>query len=222
MRKVLLSAGLALALVQAGMFARLEPAPSPGHDEVQVLSDFQARVARYAQLHRHLEAAGPAIPISDNWAEITAAVDALAAGIRAARRNARRGDVFSPEIERWFRQALARCLEGVDTEAFLASLEEEEARDFVLIPAVNARWPDNVPLTSMSPRLLEALPPLPDELQYRFMDHDLILWDAHVNVIVDFIAAALPPARSVSRVGDGPPVPLGPRGAEARPPSVSR
>lgn len=45
---------------------------------------------------------------------------------------------------------------------------------------------------SWPPHLLAVLPPLPDELQYRFMNHDLILWDVHVNIIVDFIKGALP------------------------------
>ena len=163
MRKVILIAGLAMAMVpgHGWMPARgLEFAPTlRTRDESQVLTDFQLRVRRYVAPHQQLEATGPRIPISDNWAEITAAVDALGGGIRAARTSARRGDVFSPEIERWFRQALTTCLEGVNTEAFL----------------------------SMPPHLLAVLPSLPDELQYRFMSHDLILWDVHANIIVDFI-----------------------------------
>jgi len=197
MINIILTASLALALAQSGMPPR--PLPS-AHlrttDERQVLVDFQARVRRYVDLHRQIEATAPAIPISDNWAEITAAIDGLAGRIRAARARVGRGDVFSPEIERWFRDTLASCMEGANTDAFLATLEEEEAAEFVLIPQVNGRWPDDAPLTSMPPHLLVVLPPLPDELQYRFMNHDLILWDVHANIIVDFITDALPPVQT--------------------------
>jgi hypothetical protein len=200
LRIMILIAGLAIVLVHGGTSARgLESAPNlRAHDESQVLTDFQSRVRRYVELHQQLEATGPPIPISDNWAEITAAVGALADRIRAARATARRGDVFSPEVERWFRQALATCLEGENTEEFLAALEEEEAKDFVLIPQVNGRWPEDAPLASMPPHLLAVLPPLPGELQYRFMSHDLILWDVHANIIVDFITGALRPSLSAS------------------------
>jgi hypothetical protein len=44
----------------------------------------------------------------------------------------------------------------------------------------------------MPPKLLAGLPPLPDELQYRFMNRDLVLWDVHANVVVDLIKRAMP------------------------------
>jgi hypothetical protein len=198
MRITMLSVGLTAALVLGGL--TVSPA---GHSSIPrtqdsraTLVEFQARVHRYVVLHRQLEASGPAIPISRDWAEITAAIDALAARIVAARSGAQRGNVFTPAIEQWFRQSLAECLEGVDTEAFLAGLEEEEAKDFVLIPRVHGRWPAEAPLTSMPAHLLAVLRPLPDELQYRFMGHHLILWDVHANIIVDFIVDALPPSES--------------------------
>jgi hypothetical protein len=39
--------------------------------------------------------------------------------------------------------------------------------------------------------LLEALPELPDELQYRFVGLDLILLDVDANLIVDILPAAV-------------------------------
>jgi hypothetical protein len=32
---------------------------------------------------------------------------------------------------------------------------------------------------------------LPSGLEYRFIDRDLILWDSHANLIIDFIPEAL-------------------------------
>ena len=44
----------------------------------------------------------------------------------------------------------------------------------------------------MSPHLLAVLPPLPTELQYRFVNRDLVLWDVRANLIVDYMKGALP------------------------------
>ena len=44
----------------------------------------------------------------------------------------------------------------------------------------------------MPTRLLLALPALPEELQYRFMNRALILWDVHAELIVDFIPDVIP------------------------------
>jgi hypothetical protein len=38
---------------------------------------------------------------------------------------------------------------------------------------------------------LAALPKLPKELEYRFLGRDLVLWDLHAGLIVDFIPRAL-------------------------------
>ena len=44
----------------------------------------------------------------------------------------------------------------------------------------------------MPPLLLTQLPPLPPELQYRFLGRALILLDADANLIVDVVPDALP------------------------------
>jgi hypothetical protein len=40
--------------------------------------------------------------------------------------------------------------------------------------------------------LLAAFPPLPPELEYRFAHHDLVLWDMHVDLVVDVLRDAVP------------------------------
>ena len=123
---------------------------------------------------------------------IRAAIDALAEKIGTERANARRGDVFTPEVDRWFRQTLADCLEVNDVGQFLADMNDEDWDEFVFLPEVNQRWPEGAPLPTMSPHLLAVLPPLPGELEYLFVNRDLILWDVRANLIVDYIKAALP------------------------------
>jgi hypothetical protein len=43
----------------------------------------------------------------------------------------------------------------------------------------------------MPPQVLEGLPRLPDELEYRFLGDRLILMDVHARTIVDLIDNAL-------------------------------
>jgi hypothetical protein len=56
---------------------------------------------------------------------------------------------------------------------------------------VNAKYPDAAPLPTVPPNLLAALPKLPEDLEYRFINRDLILLDVHANVIVDFMLNAI-------------------------------
>ena len=127
----------------------------------QVLADFAVRAERYAALRRRLEQTTPSIVVSDDVSSIRAAIDALAEKIRTERANARRGDVFTPEVDRWFRQTLAECLEVNDVGQFLADMNDEDWDEFVFLPEVNQRWPEGAPLPTMSPHLLAVLPPLP-------------------------------------------------------------
>ena len=71
----------------------------------------------------------------------------------------------------------------------LAIVEEENT---VHIPArVNADYPAGASMPLMPTCLLAALPPLPPELEYRFVGRDLILWDVHAGLIVDFVPRAI-------------------------------
>ena len=156
-----------------------------------VLADFQVRVQSYTELHQCLEDSIPA-PASNDWTAVYAAIQTLGAKIRAARQNARQGDVFTPEIQRVFRQTIRECLKGCNINDLLASLNEENPEGLVLVPRVNGAWPEEASYGPMPPHLLAALPQLPDELQFRFMNRDLVLLDVHANVIVDFMTNAMP------------------------------
>jgi hypothetical protein len=52
------------------------------------------------------------------------------------------------------------------------------------------QWPAGVPFDFVPPRLLQSLPALPEELQYRIIGLSLVLWDYHANLIVDFLPDA--------------------------------
>jgi hypothetical protein len=199
-----LGAGLALALAHGRIPPNsIDPEPyAQVETDSRVIADFQTRVQRYVELHRTLEGAMP-VPARENWAEVKAAIEALGVKIRAARENARQGDIFAPRIERWFRRRIAERLKDCDIDELLAALNEENPENLVLIPQVNGAWPEEASLGPMPPKLLAGLPELPEELQYRFMNRDFVLWDSHANIIVDFIKQAMPltaPSRTNSDV----------------------
>jgi hypothetical protein len=41
--------------------------------------------------------------------------------------------------------------------------------------------------------LLLRLPELPEELEYRIVNCDLVLWDVHADLVIDFVPDALGP-----------------------------
>jgi hypothetical protein len=150
---------------------------------------FLDRVDRYVALHRRLEADLPPERVTADPELLLLPRIALAREIRKARADARQGDIFTPAVADYFRKVIAEALRAGRIENFLAIVEDE---NFVrVIPTVNGDYPAGASISLMPPCLLAALPPLPDELQYRFLSRDLILWDLHPGLIVDFIPRAL-------------------------------
>jgi hypothetical protein len=49
-----------------------------------------------------------------------------------------------------------------------------------------------VPLSTVPPEVLQTLPTLGEDMEYRFIGDDLILLDTHAHVVADVIEDALP------------------------------
>ena len=71
-------------------------------------------------------------------------------------------------------------------------MDESQAAPSAAKRIVNARYPDTGPLTTVPPQVLQTLPKLTEDLEYRFIGDSLILLDVHAHVIADFIEDALP------------------------------
>jgi hypothetical protein len=154
---------------------------------------FLQRVAEYVALHRRLEGPLPPEVVTGDPVALLASRRALAEAIREARPHAQQGDIFSPAVAQYFRLAIADALrEGHIDDMRAIAFAEIDEWDAPVVARVNADYPAGRPLSSMPNCLLAALPPLPHELQYRFAGTDLILWDVHAGVIVDFVPRALP------------------------------
>jgi hypothetical protein len=183
-----MAAGLLLAsMACAG--GRAVPAAETGSDAA-TLRDFEARVRDYLTLHRKLEAQLPKLGGDATPEEIDEHERALGDLLRAARPDARRGELFTPEMQRWLARVLDRAFRGTSGKNLLGTIMDENPG--VADLAVNERYPDAVPLSTMPPEVLSLLPALEEDMEYRFVGRRLVLLDAHAHVIVDFTDELLP------------------------------
>jgi hypothetical protein len=181
----------ALAASSVGISAAVGQAA----DRRDGLQLFAERVAAYAELHQRVDAVFPPWKASDDVDSIFRRRAYLAAAIKAERPHARQGDIFEPSAADALRGLVAGALSGVDVEFLLQGLYEECEMPAGYRPQVNAGYPQWA-THEMPFVLLTALPVLPAGLQYRLIDHDLLLWDVDANLIVDVLPDALPRAGS--------------------------
>jgi hypothetical protein len=176
-------------LPAASPAAQKEKGP-PVNRDARVMAEFEERVKAYSTLHRELEATIPALPKQPTPEQINAHQIALAALIAKTRAKAAPGDIFTKETRALFRRYLARVFEGPQGRQLKASIMDENPGRLSL--HINARYPESIPVTTVPPQVLQALPKLPDDLEYRFIGDRLILHDVHAHTIVDLIDEAIP------------------------------
>ena len=183
---------LALALIFA--------APSderPGLDERPGVKDFEQRVQRYWDLRNKIDDATLPIATDDPSAEdIVGRENALAQGIRGLRVDAHEGDIFTPQISATLTAVLQRRLSsehGADArETILGEGNPGHPESATPVDLrVNAKYPDDAPMSTVPPSVLAALPRLPEGLEYRFVGRDMILYDSEANLIVDIMRNAI-------------------------------
>jgi len=174
---LLLGAGLCLAPAAASQ------------DHAQTVNDFEARVAKYLGLRK--KEAGSAPRPTNSPEKLADTQQVLADKVRALRRDAKQGDIFTPEIAAYFRHQISVTLAGRDGRKIRVSLRHAEPLPALPLQ-VNQVYPQGLPLQSTPPTLLLNLPPLPKELGYRIVGRNLVLHDIVPNVIVDFIPDAIP------------------------------
>ncbi len=158
--------------------------------DLQTVNGFNARVREYAALHNKLESTLPAFATDTSPQLIDKHQRGLEQLMVVSRAAAKRGDIFTPDAERFFRRVLGQVFAGADGRQLKATIMDENTADVKL--AVNARYPDEIPLSTMPPQVLAVMPKLPDELEYRFIGARLILLDVHAHIIVDYIDNVLP------------------------------
>ena len=161
---------------------------APAERRSQVRREFKQAVEAYRGLRKEQETRVGPLPKTSDPAAITRRQHALGEAILAARAGAHQGDIFTPVVAAMLKGIIAKDLQErrpVDRQAFIVSQPDTTVH-------VNDFYPTTVPLATVPPRLLAALPVLPDGLEYRFADGALILLDVDPNLVVDVLPDAVP------------------------------
>jgi len=189
---------LTLVAVTATLVAGCQdkpPAPPQGptpasNEEARTLADFEQRVNDYAALHRKLEATLPKLPTEATPQQIDDNQRNLGKLVAQARPAAKQGDLFTPAMQTLIRDHFARIFKAKDGEDLKGSVMDENPLDIKV--SANQRYPDAVPMSTMPPEVLQLLPKMPEELEYRFVGRHLVIMDVHAHLIVDFVPDAIP------------------------------
>jgi hypothetical protein len=176
---------LAFTVMSVGAAAQ-EPPVNP---LAQEMVDFRKRVDEYLKLRKEITQKVPEVKETADPAKISAREAALGQAIAAARTAARPGDVFGDEMSRYLRTILAEDWK-MRTAADRKALFEEIPPTLKL--SVNQPYPTTIPLVTLPARLLAKLPMLPEELEYRLVDHYFLLRDRDANLIIDVLPKVYP------------------------------
>lgn len=160
----------------------------PVNPQAQALTVFTQRVEEYVKLRKDAASKVPPAQETKDAAKIVARQKAMAGAIRAARPNAKPGDIFAPEVVPQFRKIVRASFEKrpeVDERAVMKEVPKDA-------PVINSEYPDEKPMATMPPKVLLSLQKLPEGLEYRFMRRHLVLLDIEANLIADYIVNVLP------------------------------
>ena len=181
----------AIAFVSFGLPLQVRSQSAPGSVvDGTGIDEFGREVARYLTVHAKLRTeVGDLVPNS-TAAQVSAASDLLAAAVRRARPKARRGDFFNAAVSRTITFRIDDTVRTGDLRAVLAQIDDEQPP--VADPHIYSRFPSASQMATMPASLLEALPALPYELEYRIIGEFLVLRDVRAALILDYIAQAVP------------------------------
>ena len=158
--------------------------------DAAALATMNDRLKAYVEVHKKIEGELPKLSDSATPEQIDQYQRAFEKRLRAARASAKQGDIFTPAAQPVIRRLLAAVFDGPDGKQLLASVLDENPAGMKL--TMNMRYPDSVPVSTMPPEVLQTLPKLQEDMEYRFIGRHLILLDAHSHVVADFIPDAIP------------------------------
>jgi hypothetical protein len=167
------------------------PAQSPGINEKD--RDFQGftkQVQEYVKLQKDRKASLPSLSSTNDTARIIEHQHALAQLIVEARRGARQGDIFTPEVTARFRKIIHKVFQGPEGRFARQTIRPDRPAKALGLH-VNDVCSEDMPIITTPPTLLRKLPKLPQELTYRFIGSNLTLQDVEARIIIDLIPNAI-------------------------------
>lgn len=158
--------------------------------DARALHIFNDRVQDYVRLHHKAEDSFhlPHLKPTGSIRKIQLRQRAMAHHISALRKNAREGNIFTPEVSAYFERSLAAAYQK-NSEGILASLICISQDDQRLRP--NDVYPATWEYNPMPPTILLHVPRLPPELEYRIVNKDLIVLDIEADMVVDILRNAI-------------------------------
>ena len=173
------------ALIVTAFIAQAAPANS----QAVALSDFVKRLEAYLALREELVKKLKPLSPTASATDLQTRVHALAAGLRLARTGARQGDLIPLLVQQQIRETVLADLKRRTPEARRAAFAEVPTGP---LPGINRNYPEQAALPPVPPLLLASLPKLPDGLQYCFFGRHVVILDSDVEIVVDYVANAVP------------------------------
>ena len=158
--------------------------------DAAALATMNDRLKAYVELHDRLERTLPKLPDEATPQQIDRNQRLLEKLVRDARAGAKQGDLFTPQARPVIVRLLATVFGGPGGKQLKDSIMDENPVGITV--TVNGRYPDTVPVSSVPPQVLQTLPKLSEDMEYRFIGDRIVLLDAHAHVIADYIDDALP------------------------------
>ena len=184
--------GIILVAVSGAPVVAAAPPPrdvDQGNDPA--LDILEERIDSYAALRRRIEEALPPLQPTTDMHAVYARTAQLASAIKAARPEARRGDILVFPVATHLRRVIREALKDVDVEAMLLDLYDERDLPRNFNPQVHDAYPGWA-TQAMPAILLLWLPSLPHDIEYRLIGRDLVLLDLRAGLIIDVLRGAIP------------------------------
>ena len=161
----------------------------PAQFHVQVWGEagtaFTNRIENYYDLRARVQHQLPAVAVTDSVGQIRRSTRALATAIRVARPGAVEGEFFTVATGTEFKRVLAL----ITTVGVCAAIMDDNPGRFTR--AIDANYPSGRSLATAPGIILDRLPPLPDDIEFRFVGRHLILYDVRANTIIDRLPYAI-------------------------------
>jgi hypothetical protein len=164
--------------------AKLKPAVQLTETDQKAVKEFKSDVDEYVQLHKKLADQLPKLPEKDATPEeINRHRAELATLIQKQRKDAKPGEFFTPAMVSLVKRAMSETLEGGEGKEIKKSIKDGAPVELFI--AVNEKYPEAAPVSTMPVELLSTLPELDETVEYRFVSNRLVLVDAPAGVIID-------------------------------------
>jgi hypothetical protein len=187
---IVFSFAVIVAVAQKIEHPALAPPPVTSPAEKAAIQNFENQVKDYVKLRNRVRENAPKLSKDSTPEQINTYRTTLEESLRNARKGARRGDLFTPNIASFIRRTLKNEFQGRDRKEIRDIAFETELQGVVL--RVNYPYAQSAELSEMPATLLAKLPQLPNEVRYRFVGSNMILVDRESNVIIDIMPEALP------------------------------